>query len=534
MNMNIKPLGFILLSPFLLFHNIVPISAQTLEVRVDPSETFQTIDNFTASDAWSGEFVGRYWDENTKNSVARWLFSQETDEAGNPLGIGLSLWRVNLGAGTLEQENPDIQPYQRRAESYLTISGDGYDWTKCPGQRWFVSKAAGMGCDNFLLFSNSAPVQYTLNGRGWAPSTDRANIRPECYSAFAGYIADVAEHFERNGWRVSYVSPINEPNVRWNSPRQEGSSWRIDEMYKVFSALDSTLAERESLKDVRIVVGESGDLKYLYSTSDYLQRGFGGSDLAPAFLVRHFWDEKSPYYLGDLTHVPRMIAGHDYWSEATNRMMRDVRMRVREVCDKYNVDFQQTEWCLLPPSLLKVKDGMTPDWDGSQDIQVALVMGRLIHTDLTVAEARAWGYWKAMEVKGDHSLIALWPDGGDLRNGGRVTANKLLWALGNYSFFLRPGYTRISCEGADDLNRLAVSAFVSSDCGRIVLVGVNSGFNAESVALRLPSSVRRKVSSVKVYRTDSRTDLALVSSFSRIPSAIDVARRSITTIVIDL
>ena len=38
-----------------------PALAQPRAVSVNPSERFQTIDNFTASDAWSGEFVGRYW-----------------------------------------------------------------------------------------------------------------------------------------------------------------------------------------------------------------------------------------------------------------------------------------------------------------------------------------------------------------------------------------------------------------------------------------------------------------------------------------
>lgn len=503
-------------------------------VKLNPSEKFQTIDNFTASDAWSGEFVGRYWSEAEKSRIAEWLFSRETDGAGNPRGIGLSMWRVNLGGGTLEQENPDIMPYQRRAESYLTADGSGYDWNKCPGQRWFVSRAVELGCNNFLLFSNTPPVQFTLNGRGWAPTTDSANLRPECYTAFAGYLADVAAHYIENGWKVSYISPINEPNVRWNSPRQEGSSWRIDQMYRVFSQLDSALTAREGLEGVKIAVGESGDLKYFYSTSDYLQQGFGGSDLAPAFLVEHFWDAESPYYLGNFSHIPRMIVGHDYWSETTNRQMTDVRRRVREVCDEYGIGFQQSEWCLLPSSIIRIKDGMTHDDYACGDIDVALLMGRLIHSDMTVAGAAAWGYWKAMEVNGDHSLIALWPEDGDLHKGGRATANKLLWALGNYSFFIRPGYVRIACDGADDLNTLAVSAYMSPEGDRLVLVGVNSGFEDCRISLNLPSSLRRKVSAVKAYRTDSRTDLALVMSSSSLPSRMNFRMRSLTTIVIDL
>ena len=87
------------------------------KVAVNPDNRFQTIEFFGAADAWSGNFVGKLWDENRKREVADYLFSQEFDASGNPVGIGLSIWRVNLGAGTLEQAGADIYPYQRRAEA---------------------------------------------------------------------------------------------------------------------------------------------------------------------------------------------------------------------------------------------------------------------------------------------------------------------------------------------------------------------------------------------------------------------------------
>ena len=38
-----------------------------------------------------------------KTKVADWLFSTENHENGQPKGIGLSLWRFNVGAGSAEQ-----------------------------------------------------------------------------------------------------------------------------------------------------------------------------------------------------------------------------------------------------------------------------------------------------------------------------------------------------------------------------------------------------------------------------------------------
>ena len=37
------------------------------------------------------------------NQIADWLFSTENDANGQPKGIGLSLWRFNVGAGSTEQ-----------------------------------------------------------------------------------------------------------------------------------------------------------------------------------------------------------------------------------------------------------------------------------------------------------------------------------------------------------------------------------------------------------------------------------------------
>ena len=104
------------------------------KVVINPAVQHQTIEFFGAADAWSGNFVGKYWSDVAKRDIADLLFSEEVDAAGNPVGIGLTMWRVNLGAGTLEQPEADIYPYQRRAESYLTLDGRAYDWGKCAGQ----------------------------------------------------------------------------------------------------------------------------------------------------------------------------------------------------------------------------------------------------------------------------------------------------------------------------------------------------------------------------------------------------------------
>ncbi len=505
-------------------------------VVIDPNQKFQEIESFTASDAWSGNFVGKYWDETQKAQIAEWLFSQKFDSMGNPAGIGLSMWRVNLGAGTLEQDSADIIPFQRRAESFMTKDGKSYDWTKCEGHKYFMQKAVEFGCNNFLLFSNSPLVQYTKNGKGWSASDNEANIKPDCYSKYADYLANVAGYFiEKKGWNISYISPINEPQVKWDSPRQEGSPWRNYEMKEMFTELDKSLS-KNNLDDVKILVGEATGLDNLYGTSANISKRFPKGK-APNYQIKTFFDPQSPNYIGNLKHVPSLIAGHSYRSHLKNTDLKETRERVKAEIEKYGIDFHQSEWCLLP-HFRPPMDGFTDDWKAVNfsGMQPALLLGRLVYGDYVYAGARSWGYWKGMEINGNHALVSLYPNEGDLLKGGVPRTNKMLWALGNYSFFIRPGYTRIQLQGADNLDTMVASAYLAPDNSRIVTVYVNSSFHPIFVGVSFPDDWNKKIKNVSAYKTDSRSDLAnmYVDKEFSIKGGYVVPPRSLVTIVFDL
>ena len=127
-----------------------------LHFTVSPDSVCQTIDNFGASDAWSMRFLGK-WSEEQQKQAADWLFSCEMDEQGKPKGIGLSLWRFNLGAGSVEQGDSSQINYGTRTECFLAPDGS-YDWNKQQGQRNFLRLAKERGvntpqhsCGNLLF-----------------------------------------------------------------------------------------------------------------------------------------------------------------------------------------------------------------------------------------------------------------------------------------------------------------------------------------------------------------------------------------------
>ena len=137
-------------------------ACQAADFKIEVSQPRQHIQHFGASDAWSMQFIGLWDNEAEQEKIADWLFSLENDAQGKPKGIGLSVWRFNLGAGSAEQgDDAQIQP-GTRTECFLTKDGT-YDWTKQPGQRKFLQMAKKRGVPYFLAFLNSAPVYFTQN-----------------------------------------------------------------------------------------------------------------------------------------------------------------------------------------------------------------------------------------------------------------------------------------------------------------------------------------------------------------------------------
>ena len=522
-----------IISLLALLSVVCATEAQSLAVQINPSESKQTIEYFAAADAWSGDFVGKYWSETSKQKIADLLFSQEYDENGNPKGAGLSAWRVNLGGGTLEAPNADIFPYQRRAESYLTVDGKNYDWGKCAGHEYWMAEAVKRGSNYFILFSNTPPVQYTLNGKGYSADGMRANIKEDCYDDFASYLATVAKHYMDKGWNVPYISPINEPQDGWDTPRQEGSPWRNSELKRMMTALDAELSKDSCFDNLRIQLGETCRLKYLYESHQRYTDKFGEAE-APNWVVRNFFDEKSPYYIGNLRHLKRAVYAHAYHDVRSSEKMRNVHRLAGEECRKYGVEYNMSEWCLLPGARKKNIEGFTKDWYCANyaDMQAGLLMARIIYSDMVDSNTASWSYWQGMELRGDHALIALHAKDGDIHRGGDVKANKLLYVLGNYSFFVRPNYKRVALSGADNLSEVAATAYLSPDGKRLVAVYVNNTFEKQAVEVTLPKPYNKQISSAKMYITDERNDLSVYEMAKALSFSVNA--RSVTTVVYNL
>lgn len=485
-------------------------SEDVVAVNVISKETYQVIEHFGASDAWSGQFVG-LWPDQKKNAIAELLFSSENDLKGNPKGIGLSMWRFNVGAGSAEQGvESGIRDEWRRAESFLGANGS-YDWNKQAGQVWFAKAAKELGVDNLLIFPNSPPVSITKNGKAYA-NDGLSNLAEDKYEAFGEYLAKVIKGLGDKGLKVDYVSPVNEPQWDWSDGGQEGTPFWNNEIAGIAKAVDQAL-DKNNLP-TKIDVAEAGKINYLYEQADKNGRGEQ---------IMDFFNPASSNFIGDLKHLSRTISAHSYFTTSPYESAVQQRAILNSTIQKVDdLSYWMSEYCILGDNGGEI-NGSGRDLG----IDPALYMARVIHNDLTVSNASAWHWWIAISPYNyKDGLIYIDKE----KESGEFYESKMLWALGNYSRFIRPGYQRLAVEidaQKKQSPELLVSAFQSADEKEIVLVLVNSGIKEMKVDLTKDGTS----DSIKsIYVTSKDKDLEF-TDMEAIGNQLTIPARSIVTLV---
>lgn len=477
-----------------------------LVLSLDETKTYQTIEHFGASDAWSTQFVGN-WPQDKKTAMADLLFSNEINDQGNPKGIGLSLWRFNLGAGSAAQgEASGITDPWRRGESFLVPETGNYDWEKMSGQVWFANAAKSRGVEKLLVFTNSPPVSITRNNKAFSSDANQSNLAPDHYDDFAVYLADVMEGMANKGLKVDYLSPINEPQWDWTGG-QEGTPFFNNEIAGVVKAINTEFTSRNLTQ--KIDISEAGQINYLYEEGDKPNR---------SRQIPDFFDPASDNFIADLELLSQNISGHSYFTTSPYSKMVEMRKNLNnEVSKISNLNYWMSEYCILGDNAGEI-DGNGKDLG----INPALYLAKVINTDLSVAQASAWHWWLAISPY-DYKDGLIYIDKNE--NDGNFSDSKMLWALGNFSRFIRPGARRISIKAASSTNEdFLFSAYQDPETNKKIVVIVNSKFNDVVVDITDQSS-----ENITAYVTSADKDLAKTDL--SLENGISIPKRSITTLI---
>ena len=497
------------------------ISAQSIKVYVvDKNITYQEIDNFSASDAWRCHFVGKYWPQEKKEEIADLLFKREFDEKGNPKGMALTNWRVNVGAGSYEnREAKEVNNSWNRTECFLLPDGT-YDFSKQAGQQWFMKAAKERGVNNFLFFTNSAP--YFMTRSGATVSTDRnyINLQEDKFDDFARFLVNCTKHFRGLGYDVNYISPINEPNVEWHTNAfQEGSFATKSDIYRLVAELDKVIEEEQV--ETKILIPELGELKYLFEVDSATNM--------PDDIIHSMFYKNGEYSVLGFKNLFNCVAAHDYWTAYPPKLLVDIRTDLRKALEQngHQTKFWASEYCILEknkeitmePSLIK-------------SINLGLYVARIIHSDLALANASAWQWWTALSM-GEDVPIQLLPmkdsSTESIKYDGIISPTKMFWTTANYSFFIRPGMKRIDVKPTHIVSDLeaATSLMVSSytDNKEIITVIINYTDKEEQLDLKC-----EKAKTGKLYVTSIDKNLEYVGEHAL--KKLSIPARSVVTVVV--
>ena len=482
-----------------------------LRDTIDLDRERQIIENFGASDAWSMQKLGT-WSLENRNKVADLLFSQQN-------GIGLSCWRFNIGGGI----NPEITNPWRTAETFETSEGH-YDWTRQAGERWFLGAAKARGVPQFLAFVNSPPGRMTRNGLTFCNKVeDTTNLKPGYEGQYARYLVDILEHFRANpdeNQRIefTYVSPVNEPQWDWAGHSQEGNRVSNEDIKRILQSLHAELKRRNS--PTQMAALESGSLPDLWQLN------------AKATAA---W--KAPYgnyldaFVGDPAIRPLLserLSYHDYGSDRIAGQLVEHRTKLGEKIKQYpGCKLWMSEYCVLTGS--EGKGGSGRDLT----MNTALDIARLIHLDLTLVGVSAWQWWTAVSGVNfkDGLIYTDWKKAGDPET---IYSARLLWALGNYSRFIRPNMRRVemAVEG-QDIHGVMASAYKDEGKRQVVAVYVNMSTVGQSRQVDFNLNQRRwTLQSLTPYITADTPgyELKQMPVMNRL-SPIEIPPRSVVTVV---
>lgn len=490
-------------------------------LTIDLTQKYQVIDGFGASDAWSTQFVGN-WPDQTKNEIADLLFSKQNKEDGSPEGIGLNTWRFNIGAGSAAQgSSSNISDSWRRTEGFLQDDLT-YDWSQQSGQQWFLKAAKARGVEKLIGFSNSAPVQFTKNGKANTSSAGRSNLAADQFENFADYLTDVIKHFDSEGIFFDEISPVNETQWDWDqSSGQEGCPFTNNEVANLVRTLDQKITEKGL--NTEIEVPEAGQIDYLYKSGtnrsnrdNQIEEFFGSGENV----------------IGNLPHVAKSVAGHSYWTTETT-YLADMRQQLSSKMNEVDpqLKYNMTEFCIMRD----YEEGI--EGNGRDlSINMGLYLAKVVHYDLTEANASSWQWWMAISPY-DYKDGLIYINKSE--TGGSYQAAKMLYALGNYSRFIDKGMYRVHTNQLfgktnDDpftMKRIMSSAYANADGSKITLVLVNYNDYEYTVNFNFKDT-DLSGKAMKMYQTSSSKNLEYIGE-QEVGAPIVVSPKTITTYVIN-
>lgn len=523
------------------------VSLDGMETTIDTATTYQTIEGFGASGAWWAQAVGT-WSDSQIDRVTELLYGET--------GAGLDNYRYNLGGGS--QDDTKIGDWTRRAEDFLSSSSDinnasTYDWNADLAARKVLASARLANPNlKVTLFSNSAPVSITDNGKAYCSNGATKNLSESNYQSFANYVANCAEHFIDEGYNVVEVSPINEPEWEWacdasGNASQEGCHYTAADARNFYNKyMVPTLQSREKLNGkVELAVWECAQLNHTDSKNYKLFLPYMFHSGTNGAIINKIDYGSNNTNIRDYVNT---LDTHSYWASTADRekVASDIGDSNYSAIQKVKC----SEYCQMTNDKNSNVLGHIQAEGGSTNgmsIAYGLALADIMYQDLTILNASSWDWWTACAP-------GVYPDGliyVDYNNPDNIRTSKRLWVMGNYARFIEDGAKRVKVTGGSNLgknittkaeniyswtidkssgtdknNYFEQTAYLNPD-GSVVVVYINNSNTTQYTTFDAGA-----YKTFETYVTDNSRDLEQYQSGNVTNSVVIIPEMSVTTVVL--
>ncbi len=465
--------------PVSFFSKNAEAASATVSIKLEPDahstfhdtngDGYGEFQGFGTSLCWWANRCG--YNSTLTTEAAKLLYNENT-------GLGMTIGRYNIGGGDDPTHNhitrsdskmpgfwtTPTQINETEATNYAAYDPkSGYAWN----YNWNADSNqlnVALACQKEAgaefqaeAFSNSPPYFMTVSGCS-SGSKDGAstNIKSNSYDAFATYFTDVVKHLkEENGLNITSMTGMNEPeSSNWtaNSEKQEGC--HISEGKNQSKLITSIAKRAEELKLSESITLSASDCSSIYAAATSYKKLSSKAKKSIQRIDTHAYNDA--YYMPNL----------------------------RILAEKSNKNLWMSEM-----------DGTATAGTNAGEMSAALGLSDYISTELNALQPSAWIMWDAIDIHIDASNTAdaasITPEEriekdtqgfwGVLiadHNQSNLIFTKKYYGFGQYSRYIRPGYTIIGA------NNNAVAAYDTQN-NKLVVVAPNKKAKSTSCNIDL-------------------------------------------------
>ncbi|NEB05811.1 glycoside hydrolase family 30 beta sandwich domain-containing protein [Streptomyces sp. SID13726] len=303
---------------------------------------------------------------------------------------------------------------------------DGYD----KGQVWLAKEAKAYGVNRFYADAWTAPGYMKTNGTDANGGTLCGLSGATCASgdwrrAYADFLVRWARFYGQEGIGITDIGFINEPDWTATYDSMRLTPAQATEYVKFFGPIANSAGYKVACCD-----------SFGWNQQKAYTNAIEADATARGYVTTH--------------------TGHNYASQVDSPLPTQKRTWMSEWSPN------GTAW--------------NENWDDGSGYD-GFTVAAAVHDALTKGNTSGYVYWYGASTGATRGLIQM--------DGANYHVSKRLWALANYSRFIRPGATRIGSTTPDA--NLRLSAFRNTD-GSVTVVALNAGTGAQQVTYSLQNT----------------------------------------------